>query len=570
MPRVRQAEREVSTTPIPGVRQTTGGSAIAEGAGVEAAKAGTGEAIARIGGAIGDFGVRTYAEITEQARRRADSVAILSAERRISEWENSRLYDPKTGALNVRGKDAMTLPETIAAEYAALTGEIEKELGTDRQREAFARVKVSRGTGLDLTIQRHVFGEINRYEGEELKATVVNAQQAAIANALDPNRVALELDRAIGAIKTHAPRLGLGTQAIEKEVAAVTSATHEGVINRLLANDLDAKAQAYFEEVRGQISGDAIAKIERALEEGSIRGESQRQADAIVSAGGTLTQQREKVRAIADPKLRDAVQARVEHEAAVREREDRERIEETLNSAYDTIDRTGAWTSIPANIWSELPGSARSALRNYAEDKARGVPIKTDLASYYSLTNLASSDPEKFVTTNLLEHKARLSESDFKQFADLQLRMRTGDTKAADKVIDGFRTDAQIWNGVLVATGLDKDSKEAHALHKELDRRIDQFQQDTGKKATNEQKQAMADNLTGIVVLEPGGWENILPGGRPFYDVTKKAHEIRLADIPQAQRAIVEQRLTAAGIKPTPDAVVDAWLRAKRQLGEIK
>lgn len=570
MPRVRSSEREIATAPIPGVRQQTGGSAIAEGAGVEAAKIGTGEAIARVGHTIAAFGIRTYAEIADDSRRRADSVAILAAERQIGEWEHKRLYDPQGGALNVRGKDAMGLPEKLAAEYAALTGEIEKTLGTDRQREAFARVKTSRGLGLDLTIQRHVAGEMNRYEGEELKATIENAQQSAVANALDPERVAIELDRAVGAIKTHGPRLGLGPQAIEKQVAAVTSVTHKGVIDRLLANDLDQKAKAYFDEVKGQISGETLAQVEKALDEGTLRGASQRKADDIIVAGGTLAEQRAKAKAIDDPKLRDAVESRLEHNAAIQDREDREIAEERLNAAYDTIDKTGDWTKIPASVWTDLPGSSRLSLKNYAEDKARGIPTKTDLASYYSLTTLASTNGEKFLTMNLLDYKGRLSESDFKQVADLQMRMRVGDDKAADKVINGFRTNSEIWNGVLVATGLDKDSNEANALHKELDRRIDRFQQDTGKQATNEQMQAMADNLIGNVVLEPGDWANILPGGRPFYDVTKKAHEITVADIPQAQRAAVEAQLVKAGKKATPDAVVDTWLRTKRALGEIK
>lgn len=571
MPRVRAGEREVATAPIPGVRKQTGGSAIAEGAGVEAAKVGTGEAIARLGGAVAALGVRTYADLAEDARRRADSVAILEAERKIGEWENKRLYDPQSGALNVRGKDAMGLPETLAAEYATLTGEIEKGLGTDRQREAFARVKTSRGLGLDLTIQRHVAGEINRYEGEELQATVENAQQSAVANALDPDRVAQELDRAVGAIKTHAPRLGLGPQAIEKQVARVTSQTHKGVIDRLLANDLDQKAKAYFDEVKGQISGEMLGQVEKALDEGTLRGQSQRKADEIVTAGGTLTDQREKAKAITDPKLRDAVEARIEHNAAIAEREDREIEEKRLNAAYDTIDRTGDWTKIPASVWTDLPGSARLSLKNYAEDKARGIPTKTDLGSYYTLTNLVTGDRDKFLTTNLIEYRGKLSEGDFKQMADLQMRLRAGDDKAADKVVNGFRTNAEIWNGVLVTTKLDKDSTEANELHKELDRRIDRFQQDIGKEATNEQKQLIADNLVGKVVLEPGGWANILPGGKPFYDVTKKSYEITIADIPAAQKSAVEAGLKARGIATvTNDMIVDAWLSVKRRLGEIK
>lgn len=569
MPVVRR-DREVSTAPLPGVRKGAASSAIAEGAGVEIAKANKADAIAGLGSTVARAGVRTYAEIAEESRRRADSVAILNAERRLAEWENKRLYDPATGALQKRGKDAMGLPEELRAEYTTLTGEIEKELATDRQREAFTRVKTSRGMGLDLTIQRHVFGEMNRYEGEELKAMVENAQSAAVANALDPDRVARELDRAIGAIRTHAPRLGLGPQAIEKQVAAVTSATHRGVIDRLLANDLDTKAAVYFEEVKPQIYGDDLIRVEKAIDEGSLRGDSQRKADAIIAAGGTFAEQRDRAKAIDDAKLRDAVEQRIEHNQIIAERAEREANEATLTNAFNIVDRSHDVRSIPPGIWSNLPGNAKASLRSYAEHLARGVPVKTDLAAYYSLMEDAAKNPEKFVTTNLLEFRGKLDEPEFKQIADLQLRLRTGAGEEADKVLNGFRTNTEIWAGILNDAGLKKDSAEAYQLHKEIDRRVDQWQADKGKPATNEEVQAIADNLIGVVVLNPGGWVNIFPGGQPFSAVTKRAHEITIADIPAAQRSVVEERLKAAGITLTTDAVIDTWLRAKRRAGEIK
>ncbi len=570
MPTVQRREREISTAPIPGVRKTTGGSAIAEGAGVEQAKANVGEEISQLGGRVAAFGVNAYADIVEESRRRADSVAILEAERKLSQWENKKLYDPQTGALNVRGKDAMGLPEGIDAEFESVAGQIEKGLGTDRQREAFARVRMQRGSGLSLTIQRHVREQMNVYEGEELKATVENAHESAIANALDPERVDAEIDRAVGAIRHHAPRLGLGPEAIEKQIAGVTSSTHAGVIDRLIQSDKAEEAQIYFDKNKAEITGEQLTKTEKNLEEGSLRSQSQKEADRIFAAGGTETQQLAEAAKIANPKLRDETEARIEHRNAVKERADREVREERTNSAYDVIDKTGDWTKIPASVWTDLPGSTRSAIKSYAEDKARGIPTKTNLKDFYGLTTMVGNKPDDFMKLDIYEYRNKLSESDFKQMAELQMRMRTGDTKAAEKAINGFRTNGEIWNGVLTSTKLDKDSQEANELHKEMDRRIDQFQQDTGKEATNEQKQAIADNLVGNVVLEPGGWGNILPGGKPFYDVTKKSYQIQIGDVPAGQRKTIEAKLKEKGLPVTPDSVVDFWLQTKRRLGEIK
>lgn len=571
MPTVQRRQRMVDTAPIPGVRKQSASSAIAEGAGVEVAKGNVGEAIAGLGGVVARQGIQAFGQIQAEARERADSVAILNAERRLGEWETSRLYDQKNGALNRRGKDAMGLPEEVRAEFDTVTGEIEKELATDRQREAFARLKTSRGLGLGMTIQRHVAGEMNRYAAEELEAGLEVHRSAAGANALDPRRVGEEIHAGVTAIKDVAPRF-MGEKAVAAKVLKFTTEAHAEVVDRLLINEKDKAAKIYFEEAvaAGQIDGKMIGRIEKALDEGSLRGESQRKADEIAATGKTFAEQLELVQGITDDKLRDAVEDRIERKRIQADRLKRENDETILTNAFNTIDKTGDWTKIPAAVWSDLPGGARAALKNYAEDKARGVPTKTDLKSYYELTDLASKNQQKFAEANLMEYRGRLSESDFKQMADLQMRIRTGAGKEADKVIEGFSSNEQIWAGILVETGMDKDSTEAVQLRKEIERRVDSFQEDTGRKIKDSEIREMAANLTGQVVLEPGGWANAFPGGKPFYDRTKRATDITIADIPASQRATVEQRLQKNGIKVTNDSVVDAWLRAKRQLGEIK
>lgn len=575
MPTVRRAEREVATAPIPGVRKQSASTAIAEGAGIEQARANVGEAIAGFGGAVARVGIGTYSELAQESRRRADTVATLEADRKLGQWEISRLYSDqgtKVAALNRRGKDAMGLPEELREEFEQVAGEIEKGLATDRQREAFARVKANRGLSLDMTIQRHVFTEMNRHAAEELEATLEVSRSAAGANALDPARVGLELARGVEAIKEVAPRF-MGAKAVEAKVLKFTTEAHAEVIDRLLANDKDKAAKIYFEEARdaGQIDGKVIGRIEKALDEGSLRGESQRKADEIIATGKTFAEQRELAKGIEDDKLRDAVEQRIEHNKILVEREEREKDEAVLTNAFNIVDRYRDVTKIPPSVWSNLPGSARASLRSYAEHLAKGIPVKTDLATYYSLIDEAAKNPEKFANrSDLLSFRGKLDEVEFKKIADLQYQLRTGARKEADKTLEGFSTNEQIWAGILVETGIKKDSPEAVALRKEIERRVETFQEDTGRKIKDTELREMAANLTGQVVLEPGGWANIFPGGAPFNDRTKRAVDITVADIPTQQRSAVEERLKKAGVKVTPESVVDYWLRAKRALGEIK
>lgn len=576
MPQIPRLQRTVSREALPGVRLTAAETEASAGVGAELAGAEASRAAASFGSRVGATGLAMYGAEIQEERDRADSVAILNAERQLAEWENTRLYDPETGALNTRGKESFGLPEQVAGEYAQLTGHLEKQLGTDRQREMFQRVKVNRGMGLDLTLRRHVSGEMNRYEAEELKSMVSNSVSSAISNANDPERIGQELDRAIGAIKTHAPRLGLGPEQIERQVRAVTSDTHTGVIERLLSTEQDKAAQEYFDETKGQISGEAIAKIERALEEGSLRGESQRQADVIVAAGGTLTEQREKVKKIEDPKVRDQVMQRVEHEAAVKEREENEAERAVLLDAYNRVDKAGGRISaIPSSVWSTLSGNARSALRSYGEHIARGVPVQTDPAVYYKLMRQAADDPAGFASpaNNLLLYKAKLDDGDFKQLATMQVSMQNGQRGATEKALETFRTNSQLLDDTLALYKIDPNAKpntdEGRAiaqLRRLVDQSVEQQHALTGKKPTNQDVQEYIDRLLIPTVSKKGSWWNILPGGEPFYDQTKRFVDYTIADVPAKDREEIKKALERRQRTVTDQTILDVYITGQMRM----
>jgi hypothetical protein len=575
MPTVRYGQRKVDTTPLPGVRKTAAETPLSTGAGLEQARAQTAGAIADLGGTAAQVGARAFDALQQQERQRADQVALLNADNQLAAFENQRLYDPASGALAVKGRDAFDLPEKVGADFEQTASGIEEGLATDSQRQAFQRLKAQRWQSIDLTVRRHVFGEMQQYEAGELKSLINNAQSTAIANALDPRRVGEELSRAVAAIRTHAPRLGLGPEQVDEQIAAVTSATHVGVIDRLLSLDQSKAASIYFDETKGQIRGDAIGAVEKALEEGTLRASAQKQADAIVAAGGTLTDQREKARAIDDPKLRDAVMERIEHEAVVRDREDRERQETTLRGAFDVVDRTHDVTQIPPVQWASFSGAERAGLRSYAESLARGVPVETDLPTYYDLLQQAADDPQAFATVNLLQYRGKLDSPEFKQLANVQMSLRQGDRKKADEDLQGFRTTNQIIEDSLSNYGIDPASKPTTPqgkaiaqLRRMLDRRVEEAAALTGRKPSSTDVQTMVDDLLSQPVTIPGSWWNFWPGGKSISDTTGRLLDLTPADIPADDRRQIEDALRRAG-RPVSDAtVLDLYLETRARIGK--
>lgn len=566
MPQVPRVQRTIDYAPIPGVRKQAAETPLSEGAGLAEAQARTGEEIARTGGQM--FGV-AHGWIQKE-RDRADEVALLNAENTLAKWENQRLYDPQQGALSVKGKDSFGLPEMVGGEYDSVANSVESGLNTDRQRAAFARIRASRGISLDLTLRRHVYGEMQAYEGHELQAFLENGQSAAIQNASDPRRVGMELGAMVDAIKQHAPRLGLGPEQVQHQVEAVTSATHVGVIEQLLAEEKNKAAQVYFDEARSQIKGDAIARVEKALAEGGLRSQSQKLADQILAdpALDSISKQEDKAKELAgdNADLRDHLNQRLEHANAVKEKADRDQDEATLKNLFTIVDTTHDVTKIPAAQWQQLTGGQRAQLMEYSDRLTRGVAVETDQPTFYAMMLQAADTPETFAKQNLLNYRAKLSDGDFKSMVGLQASIRKGDRESADKQLSGFRTTDQIVKDGLTDYGLDPtpkegsaDAKAKAALQGMLDLRVQQQEALTGKKPINEEIRGYLDEILSTSKDVKGSWWNAFKPGA-FFDRSTRVTDLTVRDVPATERALIEQQLRENRM-PISDATVLAAYR---------
>lgn len=591
MPRVPTLERRVTSTPLPNVRRTatetyaSAGGPVAEGQGQLArAEAGLGNAIGgvgEVGQRVGQAQLQLVHQIEREEQDRADQVELLSADRQLGELEDTLLRDPNLGALTVRGKDVAGLHQRVLEQYDQKAGDLATTMRNDRQRIAFQRVLNQRRAGVVDVVDRHTLQELDTYERTETEAYLKQSVQAAIASAGDPLRIAEELDRQEAVVTQHGKRMGLGDEARKALIGELRSNTHAGVIERLLARDRDRDASDYYFEVKDQVAGDKRASIEKALDEGSRRGQAQRQADEIIDAGGTLSEQRARVRTISDPKLRDAVMDRVEHEAAVREKAERDDLEQRSIAAYNVVDKYHTVTRVPPSDWVKLPGPVRSSLRGYAEALAKEGRVDTDWVTYYGLYSRAGNDASGFARENLLAYRGKLGDEQFKELVGLQLRMRNGERAEADKMVAEFRTKDQIVNDTLTLAGIDVKAtdwrgssvgaqREAR-FRRLLDDRVNDLQALTGKRASNRDIQEIADDLLRSIVLQPGGgWSSILPGGMPVDDVTKRVMDLTVDDVPPADRANISRLLREAGQPVTPDNILKFYVARKRRLGEIR
>lgn len=593
MPRVPTLTRQVDPAALPGARLTSAETALSSGAGVAEAEAGlaltrgrnaqvTGNAVAQFGNTIARAG-SVLGAIAQAEQQRADEVALMDADNKLSAWERKRLYDPNGGALSAKGRDSFGLPEAVGSEFEKAAGEIEKGLGTERQRQAFQRVKSNRSAQIDLTLRRHVLGEMQQYEAGELKAFIDNSLSDMAANATDPRRAGFELAKAVDAVQRSGPRLGLGPEQVEAQVDAIRTKGHVGVIESLISQGQPGAARAYFEEAKEQINGDAITRVEKALREGTIRKQSQTLVDKIVAEGGSLTEQRNKAKAIDDPDVRDSVMQRIEHEATVRDREQREANENLLRGVYAVVEESGGDISaVEPALWANLDAKDLAGVRAYARGIAKGEPVETDLETYYALMNRAVSTNKGFLTENLLRYKGKLSEGDFQQMANLQRSLREnaiGASADAAKeksrlVVDEFQSKTQVFTDRLTAYGIDPNPKEGTPEAKSiaqlrgmLDRQVRALSGgETGKTATNDEVREILDGILSskITTKREGSWLGAFTSA-PFFDadVTSRAFELTIEDVPNTDRARIETLLRSRRLPVNDATVLETFIEAK-------
>lgn len=567
VPRIQRTQR---LNPLPGVRKTAAETPLSTGAELARTQA---QADLQTGAAVAG-GLRPWAahfiEIEEQAREQADQTAVLKARRRIADWKNARIYDPEQGALTRRGEAAMTLPEEVRDEYDKLTGEIEVGLASDRQRQAFENVKAQEWDQLDLQVRRHVFDQMQEFRAGEAKALIDSSILEAQATYADPDISAAALTRATDAIKQNAAALRLSPKQVDLAVLETQTKAHVGVIENLLADEQDEAAGEYFTVYEKQIAGDQLDRIKKALKEGDLRGQSQRKADEILAAGGTLEEQLEKVKAL-KPELRDAVQDRLEHADVMTQRNKKAAEENAERTAYDILDKTSNITKIPPAMWASFDGPTRSAMRSYARQKAEGTPVKTDQGVFYKLIGMAGDNPEQFAKENLLAYKGKLSDGDFQQIAGWQMSIKNGARSALNKDLDYFRSSKQVVDDTLRQWGYNPeanpktDQGQASAvvnLRRMVDNRI-AVMVESGAKPSPVDVQQIVDQILSGEFTTPTSWFGMRGGNK------KRLIDSTIEDVPATERQQIEDALRKRGRPVNDQSILDTFIEA-RSRGLVK
>jgi hypothetical protein len=579
MPRVpKYGQLKVATTALPGARRQAHETYESQGGPV-------GEAMAAFGATAARIGVLGYSEIQQKERERADDLANLETARRFNDLEHVLVYDEQNGILTKKGLEPHELRPQYMARFDEEASKFAGDLKSDKQRLYFEQQRIQRRSSIGARIDQHSVQQMDAYEGEQFKATMQSSVNAAIAaGADDLARVRQEFDFQDEAIAKHGARVGMSPAAQQVFRDELRAKVHAQVVDNLLSRQKDSAAKAYFEETRDAIAkGDpqAIERIQTKLEEGTRLGEAQRASDGILASSMNAEQMRAAAKAIEDPKVRQTTLELVEHELTLRDRKKREDHEALTLRGLNIAEQTGRWTAIPKAEWLQYEVGERLAIKNYLEDKARGVATKTDPTFYASMIQMANGinpstgqpDPSArraFQQLNPVTMLGKLSTSDHAEIVRLQQASRKNDQDTVNKLSTDAQNQTAMVNEALVTMGLPTNpvepGKDDHdpiqyerinAFRRAVREAATRKARETGHAVTDPELQSIVDQLRTRTstqrVIKKGYFNN---KGPAFAFEVAQAQIDDVTAIPATERRLIEEALKASGLKVTDTEIL--------------
>lgn len=205
-----------------------------------------------------ESGVMRY---VEQERERADTAAVLDADRKLTEWQNTAFFDPERGVYTRKGSNALDVTNQTLQEFDAQQQQIAGGLKTESQRARYQEVVMRRRDSLTGDLNRYEFQERQRYYDQVDEGQIETSLQSAALNYNDPDKIAYYQNKMAAVLQSTAQRKGLPAEAAQAELLKYNSAMSSAVINRM-TNDDPYKAREYFKQAEGTMTAEDQVRID--------------------------------------------------------------------------------------------------------------------------------------------------------------------------------------------------------------------------------------------------------------------------------------------------------------------
>lgn len=415
----------------------------------------------------------------------------------------------------------------------------------------------------------HRSNQQTTWEKSVLATTIAEGTQFAIdntgadaaSNALVAEGVGVAGGAAYRAAMKETGDADVAASAREKAV----SEAHKAVVASLLARDMAPAAEAYLAQHRDDIDGDVRVEIEKAVQDGVVRGESQRIADEFetrfnLGTAGGASAALNAIKGIENPTVRDEVEKRILSRTnqlkALKGMQD-DALQEQAWATADAVRRGEQTIDALTPAMRRAVGTSVTSLMNYASGQEEPT---TDWEVFHKLMEMPAKDlaaPD----FDLWQHRDQLADSQWTAVTNLRRSYR-------DALANGEEPKVQTYTQQ-VATAVDrlgltggKKAEDRGAFERLAYTELDNETKRLGRDLTFAERQAVIDSLTVEVVSEKSWWFNS--------NKTLEALQRTVTDPSQTLGDVGENLLIGdkVALDPTiPVLAIDDIARALRRTG---
>lgn len=508
-------------------------------------------------------------QIVSSEAEKADRAQILIADKDLSDLETRLLYDSKDGIISKKGRDVFSAPDYVSEKWRAGVEDISKRLSGQRQKRLFGELSQKRFESINSTVQRHVATESINYANSVTDEYLASERDAAAINYGNPQRIGLSIERQRTAISDFADRNGKPPEWVANRLREVESKTHMAVLERMLAGGHDLLAKSYYEANKDGFSvADDEKRAVSLLEEGSVRGESQRISDGILGQAKNLTEAISKTKEVSDPKLRDAVMDRVRQGWELKKSAEKDYQNSLYEEAVRYVDSSPGKKpryAVPPGVWADMNSDYRDALEKRASDGPNDDGAWLDFLDAYrsnpdSIGGLPRHEFEvKYWSKFDKVHRNR-AESMWNDAADGRRSGKSSPTQSTMSFEERLQ-NTLVLAKMIPSTSQGKLKGEQQRLYARAENKasiaVDDFTNKNKRKPTQEEMQNIIDDA----VFEEGTVNGFFRNKqKPFVSIEVGSD----VEVPERDGNDIRGWFKSRGISPTDRQVKDAYIAYKQ------
>ncbi|MBX3500894.1 MAG: hypothetical protein KF889_15740 [Alphaproteobacteria bacterium] len=367
-----------------------------------------------------------------------DNEAIVKgADARLGETEQSLLFDPQTGYLNLQGQDALTKAPAVIDAYREAQAREMATMVDDDQRQMLRDLSERRLASFSTQVERHTEAERIRWYDEAGERRIAQMQADARLHWSDDALLRRALGTTRAEVNEQAERHHWDSALTEATLRRQTSHTLVAAIEAAVERD-PGRAKDLRTRYAAHIEDQDRAALDALLAEAQTR-EHTRQARAKIlnatppDGEPSVSQWRlRQAEAIVDPAVRAATIRTLHSVAAADEARARTLAEQVL--ARVLKDGLTDPAQIPVRDWVALDADHRQAIETRLDHNAAGTEPAPNAALVDLLATQMTQAPYDFARRDLVPLVAQLALPQWQRFRDWQAGLRRNDSATVDNV----------------------------------------------------------------------------------------------------------------------------------------